>query len=247
MNFAPARSTNIHKERIARKHALVCGLRVFSDMGFSFGLSGHMTVRDPERLDCFWINPLDVNFKSVRVSDLCLSDSTGQVINGKWRINASGVELHSAIYRNRPDVLSVAHVHCTYGKAFSSLKQHLEPLTQDACAFYEDHALFDEYSGVAADELYGERVADSLGHRKAAILANHGFLTVGPTVEAATWWYIAMSDAARVQLLVQGAGVAIPHEIARRTAFQVGTQKSGTLSARPLFESIMALSPEAFD
>ena len=54
----------------------------------------------------------------------------------------------------------------------------LDPLTQDACAFYEDHAFYSEYNGVVYDTDEGDRIAGCLGDRKALILANHGNLTV---------------------------------------------------------------------
>ena len=57
----------------------------------------------------------------------------------------------------------------------------LDPITQDACAFYDDHALFDDYTGVVLDTEEGKRIAHALGDNKAAILRNHGLLTVGHT------------------------------------------------------------------
>ena len=74
------------------------------------------------------------------------------------------------------------------GKAFSSLGRLLDPLTQDSCAFYEDHALFDDYTGVVLDLSEGRRIAAALGARKAIILRNHGLLTVGQSVEEAAFW-----------------------------------------------------------
>ena len=50
-----------------------------------------------------------------------------------------------------PDVISAAHSHSVYGKTWSTLARLLDPITQDACAFYDDHALFDQYSGVVLD------------------------------------------------------------------------------------------------
>ena len=88
-----------------------------------------------------------------------------------------------------------------------------------------------------------------MGSKKAAILQNHGLLTVGPTIEAAAWWYIAMDNAARTQLLAEAAGKPkpIPDDIARLTASLVGTHKGGYFSFQPLWDWITAAEPDLFD
>jgi len=114
---------------------------------------------------------------------------------------------------------AAAHTHSTYGKAWATLGRPLDPLTQDSCAFYEDHAVFDPYSGVVLAEQEGVNLARTLGDKKAIILQNHGLLTVGPTVEAAAWWFTSMDNAAHAQLLAEAAGTPklISPEIARLT------------------------------
>ena len=95
----------------------------------------------------------------------------------------------------------------------------------------------------------GLRLAETLGDRKALILQNHGLLTVGPTVEAAAWWFIAMDNAARTQLLAEAAGTPKPiaHDIAAHTAAQVGTHRGGYFSFQPLWDSIVAAEPDLLD
>src|SRR3546814_3335770 len=78
----------------------------------------------------------------------------------------------------RPDAVAAAHSHSIYGKAWSTLRRPLDPLTQDACAFYGDQALFDDYTGAVFEIEEGKRLAAALGENKAMILSNHGLLTV---------------------------------------------------------------------
>ena len=107
-----------------------------------------------------------------------------------------------------------------YGKAWSSLGRLLDPITQDACAFYEDHALFDDYTGVVYETSEGDRIAQALGNSKAVILRNHGLLTVGKTIDEAVWWFITMDRSCHAQLLAEAAGKPIPiaHEHASHRA-----------------------------
>src|SRR5436190_51769 len=78
----------------------------------------------------------------------------------------------SRVLAVRPVIVAAAHCHSMYGKAWSSLGRLLDPLTQDSCAFFEDHALFDDYTGVVLDPAEGQRIAQSLGAKKAIILRN---------------------------------------------------------------------------
>jgi hypothetical protein len=58
----------------------------------------------------------------------------------------------------------------------------------------------------------GERIARALGEHKAAILQNHGLLTVGETVDEAAWWFITMERSCQAQLLAEAAaalGIAV--------------------------------------
>ena len=125
----------------------------------------------------------------------------------------------------------------------------LDPITQDACAFYDDHALFDNYSGVVLDIEEGKRIAHELGDRKAVILRNHGLLTVGHSVEEAAWWFITMERSCHAQLMAEAAGtpVLIESSMAKHTAGQVGTHFAGWFSFQPLFARITREQPDLFD
>jgi ribulose-5-phosphate 4-epimerase/fuculose-1-phosphate aldolase len=242
-------AASFEEERLHRKQRLAATFRLFGHYGFDQGLAGHVTVRDPEEPERFWINPLAQHFSQIRVSDLQLVDHQGNILIGDRPINQAGFVIHSAIHAARPDVHAAAHTHSTFGKAWATLGRLLDPLTQDSCAFYEDHAVFDPFSGVVLAEQEGVNLARTLGDKKAIILQNHGLLTVGPTVEAAAWWFIAMDNAAHAQLLAEAAGTPklISPEIARLTASQVGTHRGGYFSFQPLWDWIVAKEPDLLD
>jgi ribulose-5-phosphate 4-epimerase/fuculose-1-phosphate aldolase len=244
---APAAS--FEEERLHRKQRLAATFRLFGRYGYDKGLAGHVTVRDPEFPERYWINPLAKYFGHIKVSDLQLVDHDGNILIGDKPINQAGFTIHSAIHRARPDVIAAAHTHSNYGKAWSALGRLLDPLTQDSCAFYEDHALFNPFSGVVLTEGEGEKLVAALGDKKAAILQNHGILTVGDTIEAAAWWYITMEDAARTQLLAEAAGkpIPIPHDVAKLTHSQVGTPLGGYFSFQPLWDWIVKEEPDLLD
>jgi ribulose-5-phosphate 4-epimerase/fuculose-1-phosphate aldolase len=193
----------VEQERLHRKQRLASAFRLFAKFGFSEGVAGHITARDPERLDHFWVNPFGMHFSHIRVSDLVLVNEHGEVVEGDRPVNEAAFAIHSRLHMARPDVVAAAHAHSLYGKTWASLGRLLDPLTQDACAFYDDHSLFDDYTGVVYDMSEGDRIAQSLGHRKAIILQNHGILTVGRTVDEAAWFFITMDRTCQSQLMAE--------------------------------------------
>jgi len=234
------------EERVHRQRSLVVAFRLFGKFGFEEGAAGHITVRDPEHPDHFWVNPFGVSFKRMRVADLLLVDHSGAVVQGEGPLNAAAFAIHGAIHAARPDVVAAAHSHSVYGKAWSSLGRLLDPLTQDACAFYEDHVLFEDFTGVVLDPAEGRRIAEALGPRKACILQNHGLLTVGQSVESAAWWFITMERTCQAQLLAEAAGTPrlIRPEVAELTRDTVGTEQAGWFNFQPLYQSLLAEQPD---
>jgi len=239
----------VEEHRLHLKQRLAAAFRLFGRFGFDEGAAGHITARDPEHPDRFWVNPFGMSFRQIRASDLICVDHDGNVVEGDWPLNRAAFAIHSRIHRARPEVVAAAHAHSVYGKAFSSLGIELDPLTQDSCAFYEDHAVFDDYTGVVLDLAEGDRIAAALGHRKLAILRNHGLLTVGESVDAAAWWYITAERTCQAQLAAMAAGkpVRIDHDHARLTREQVGSEIAGQFSFHPLYCRIVAEEPDLLD
>ncbi len=231
------------------KARLAGAFRLFAHYGYDEGAAGHITARDPERTDHFWVNPFGRHFSCLSVSDLILVNHDGDVVEGEGLVNRAAFAIHSRLHAARPDVVAAAHSHSLHGKAMASLGVPLEPFCQDACAFYDDHVVHDDFSGVVLDTAEGDNIARSLGSRKAAILANHGLLTVGASVESAVWWYLAMERCCEARLLAAAAGTvtSIPHEVALKTREQVGTEAAGWFSFQPLWEMISAREPDLFD
>jgi ribulose-5-phosphate 4-epimerase/fuculose-1-phosphate aldolase len=250
---APARFPrfdDVGQERRHRKQRLAAAFRLFGKLGFDEGVAGHITARDPERLDHFWVNPLGMSFKQIRVRDLIRVDGEGTVVEGSWPVNAAAFAIHSQVHAARPDVVAAAHAHSVHGKAWSALRRPLDPLTQDACAFHGDHALFDDYTGVVLDLEEGKRIAHALGDNKAVILSNHGLLTVGTgSVDEAAWWFITMERTCQVQLLAESAGSPVPIDAAQaeKTAAQVGSPRAGWFSFQPLYDWIVSIQPDLLD
>ncbi len=242
--------TDLETERRHRKQRLAASFRLFSRFGFDEGVAGHITARDPELTDHFWVNPLGMHFSQISVRDLLLVSHEGRVVEGTERVNQAAFAIHSQVHLARPDVVAAAHAHSLYGKTWSSLGRLLDPLTQDACAFYDDHSLLRAFNGVVLDIEEGRRIAQTLADAKAVILQNHGFLTVGHTVDEAAWWYVTMERTCQSQLLAEAAATApisIDRETALLTRGQIGTHEAGRFNFKPLWDRISREQPDLFD
>ncbi|KAF7303600.1 Aldolase-II domain-containing protein [Mycena indigotica] len=244
---APPTFTTKVEEREYIKFRLAQAFRIFGNHGYDEGLAGHITVRDPIRSDCFWVNPFGLHFKLIQPEDLLLVDHTGNILeeesgqkDGPYRIlNTAAFMIHSTIHSARPDVMCAAHTHSLYGKAFSALGIELDPITQDACAFFEDHTVYNQYNGPVFEEQEGGAIATALGNKKAVILQNHGLLVGTSSIEATVHFYIALERACQVQLLADSAAanqcpggktVKIHPDNARETGRIMGAQRAGWFS-----------------
>ncbi|MEU9232945.1 class II aldolase/adducin family protein [Streptomyces subrutilus] len=228
----PPVHTDPADERAHRKERLAGALRVLGGLGYEDGVSGHVSARDPEFEDCYWVNPFGRAFAGLTAADLLLVDGEGRVLQGERRVNELAFAVHAAVHRARPEVVAVVRTQAPYGRALAALGELLAPISQEACAFYEDHALLDEFAG--AEDAH--RIGRALGPYKALILRNRGLLTVGGSVDAAVWWFLAAERAAQVQLIARAAGkpVLIDHHSAIATRERFGSDLAAWVSYQPL-------------
>lgn len=243
----PPKFEDPYKERAYLKGRLAAAFRIFGKYGYDEGVAGHITLRDPVDPTTFWVNPFGVSFSLMKASDLILVDEEGQVIDGgECRLlNTAAYMIHSAIHQARPDVIAAAHSHSIYGRSFCALGRKLDTITQDSCAFHNDHVLYNSFKGVVLAKEEGQNIARQLGPHKAALLQNHGLLTVGHSIEEAVFWFVSLDKCCHAQLLADAAAagrggetVKITEEDAVFTSKTVGTHTAGWFSAKPLFDLV---------
>lgn len=233
-----------YEERAYQKGRLALAFRIFAKQGFDEGVAGHITVRDPVEPSTFWVNPFGVAWPTLKASDLIRVNGQGEVVEGGpvKLLNKAAYMIHHAVHEARPDVNCVAHSHSVYGRAFSTLGRPIDIITQDSCAFHNDLALYESFGGIVLEAEEGSSIAKALGNKKAAILANHGLLTCGKTIESAVFWFMSLETCCRVQLLADAAAAGrggqvtkIDDQAAEYTYKTVGTELAGWFSAKPTF------------
>ncbi|MDB9790400.1 class II aldolase/adducin family protein [Gammaproteobacteria bacterium] len=239
----------IEETRRQQLEKLTAGFRLFAYFGYDEGVAGHITVRDPEFSDHFWVNPIGLHFSQIKVSDLLLVNHDGEVVQGDRPVNVAAFAIHSRLHQARPDVNAAAHSHSMYGKTFSTFGKLLDPISQDSCAFYERQAIHNHFTGVVEETEEGDKIASALGDKTVLFMQNHGILTTGTSIDVALWFFFSLERCCQSQLMADAAGAAtlIPHETAIKTREFIANDFAAWASFQPLYDMIAEKEPDLFD
>lgn len=189
-----------------QKLALAC--RILAREGHGSGLAGQMTARGGPP-GTMWTHPFGLGFDELRASDYMLVDDGLNVLEGDGTPNPAN-RFHLHVYGARPDVQAIVHTHPPHVSALSMIGEELAVSHMDTAILYEDCAFLPDWPGVPFGDGEGELIAGALGDRRAVLLAHHGQLCAGRSVEEATVLAVTIEHAARLQLLARGAGEIRP-------------------------------------
>jgi L-fuculose-phosphate aldolase len=140
----------------------------------------------------------------LRCDELCVVDDTGRQQSGP-RGRTSEILLHLAIYRHRPDVHAVVHSHAPHATAFAVAGEPLPTGVLAEAEYFLGVVPTVPYT-LPGTPAFAESVVPYLDRTCALILANHGIVTFGPTLELA-WGYTEVLDAyCRILLLTRSLG-----------------------------------------
>jgi ribulose-5-phosphate 4-epimerase/fuculose-1-phosphate aldolase len=193
--FATAAETRRH-----RQARLALAYRLFGAMHWGEQGDGHISARDPELIDCFWLLRYGVPFGAATVDDLVLVGPDGSVVDGEGEINPTAYYIHMPIHEARSEIVCAAHTHTGYGTPWSAMAQPFRTICQEAVAFHGDHAVFGDGEVDIQSTDGGKRIAAALGETKLVILRSHGLLTVGQSIDEAIGWYLMAERVSEVHV-----------------------------------------------
>lgn len=207
----------------SQKLALTC--RILFDAGHDSGLAGQITSRGKES-GSYYTQRLGLGFDEVSVENLLLVDEDLNVLEGSGMPNPAN-RFHSWVYRARPDVNCIIHTHPQYIAALSMLEVPLEISHMDTIPLYGDCAFLEKWPGIPVGDEEGRIISEALGEKKAILLAHHGLLTAGASIEEACILAMLMERAAKLQLMAMSAGTikAMPENLACETRNLIATPK----------------------
>lgn len=163
---------------------------------------GHVSARIPGT-DTF-IFPPRMSPALVRKDNLLVLDVDGNQLSGEGRPNTE-FWIHARIYKARPDVHSVCHVHPPSCVVLGSLGETIRPLHASGAIFRDEVQVFDPVTLIRTREL-GDQVAATLGKHGAMLLRGHGVNVADKDVRRVCVMTLWMEEAANYQLRAMSAG-----------------------------------------
>jgi len=183
------------------REALAAACRILAREGHESGLAGQVTARADA--ESWWTLEFGYGFDEATRERMVRVDEDLQPLDG-GRPNP-GVRFHVWIYRKRPDVKAIIHTHAPYASALAATGHRLRTIHMDS-AMLHGCAHLPEWPGVPVADDEGRIISGALGAAKCILLANHGLLTAGASVEEATYLAVFFERAARMQLRAMAAG-----------------------------------------
>jgi ribulose-5-phosphate 4-epimerase/fuculose-1-phosphate aldolase len=203
---------------------LAAAYRILADLKMDDLTYTHLSARLPGA-EAYFIYPFGLLFEEVTASSLLKVSLEGDILEGEEiQYNTTGYVIHGNIYKKRPDINSIFHLHTTAGVAVSSLECGLLPLSQFAFHFYNRHAYHAYDSLTLENNRQGENLVKDLGNKKAMILRNHGTLTCGETIQEAFLYMHFLEKACQVQCAALSCGQKVilpPPEVCEKAAQDV--------------------------
>lgn len=176
--------------------------RILAHEGHESGLAGQVTARG-DKPGTWWTLQFGHGFDEATAERMVLVDEDLKPLSG-GRPNP-GVRFHVWIYGKRPDVQAIVHTHAPHASALAATGKALKTIHMDS-AMLHGTAHLPDWPGVPVADDEGRIISGALGESKSILLANHGLLTAGSSVEEAAYLAVFFERAARMQLLAMAAG-----------------------------------------
>ena len=189
--------------------------------GLSEGICNHFTMTVSTHPDAFLLIAHGTHWSEVTASNLLLVSFSGDVIEGEGTVEETAFYIHAPIHRQRPDLRCLMHTHQPYTLAIALTENGtIDPVNQNALRFYERIARDEDYSGLALDQIEGERLASVMKDKDILLMANHGVIVGANSISRAYDQLYYLERTAMVQVLATSTGrkiKSIPKKICEET------------------------------
>lgn len=187
--------------------------QIVAKLGLGDHTYTHLSAR-PKGADYYYIFPLGFRFEEVTPECLLKVSLDGEILEGEeCQYNQTGYVIHGSIYKERPDLNSVIHVHTISSIAVSAMKDGLLPISQWALHFYKKVS-YHNYNALALDNSeHGNPLVKDMGNNKVIFLRNHGYITCGKTIQEALFfcYHLNLACQAQVAALSCSSELIIPN------------------------------------
>jgi L-ribulose-5-phosphate 4-epimerase len=187
------------------KEVFDCALRLVPD-GLAHGAQGNISTCDRES-GLVAVTPSAIPYSSLTLEDIVITDFNGKVIKGKW-MPTTEIQMHTIFYRQRANINAVVHTHARYASVFGIIHQPIPPVLTEAAACLTGPVPVAPYRTPGSIEL-AQIVFDTVGDGVAALLAQHGLITVGETLHQAYESTLAAENTAHLVIMARSMGAPV--------------------------------------
>lgn len=191
------------------RHVLTSCALILADEKHESGLAGQITARGPVP-NTYWTLPLGLSFDEATPASWLLIDDEMCLLEGEGahgiREPNPATRFHLWVYRSRPDVNAIVHTHPPAASALAAAECPLVVAHMDATPLFEDMVFLPEWPGLPTADKEGEIIAGALGPHHAMLLAHHGLLTAGRSVQEAAFLAVFMERMAQLQINASNLG-----------------------------------------
>lgn len=189
------------------RQKLALAARALAKEGHSSGLAGQLTVRHDA--DTFWTLGFGLGFEESSAGNTIRIDHAMHVVEGDGFPNPAN-RFHAWIYRARPEAGAIVHTHAPWSAALSMIGEPLVVSHMDSTPLYDDVAYLADWPGVPVADEEGRIISEAIGAKRAILLAHHGLLTLGRTIEEATMVAVFMERACAMHMRARAVGTIKP-------------------------------------
>jgi L-fuculose-phosphate aldolase len=159
------------------RRAVLEVVREMDRAGLTEGTAGNVSARTTTNMVV--LTPTALAYDSMTVDDLVVTDLNGRIVAGD-REPTTEWQLHLACLRRNPDIAAVVHTHAVYASMFAVNNEPIPCVVEEFEFQVGGDVPVAPYHRTGSSAL-GEAVAELLVDRAAALLANHGLVTVAQT------------------------------------------------------------------
>jgi ribulose-5-phosphate 4-epimerase/fuculose-1-phosphate aldolase len=207
--------------QLSNRQQLAIMLRILGRAGYQETITGHLTFRDGDD-ETVLVNPVDVLWEDMRASDLLRVAPDNSIVEGTHFFNPTA-GFHFAVHERRKDIRVVLHNHPPFGNIWASACKVPPLLDQSGTTAGGKVVLVSEYEGTLEDKDRARHLAESFADADMAILAHHGVLVVGATLDIVLARALTFEWRARRAYEVAAMGISNPEELPPLVAAQVAT------------------------
>lgn len=195
------------------KEKLVRAGREMLGRGLTVETFGNLSIRDPET-GLVYLTPSAMAYHTITEEDVVVVDMEGDLVEGHRKPTIEK-EVHLSLYRAHPEVNAIIHTHPIHSQVFAVLRRPIPPVMDEAAQVLGGTVKVAEYALPGTEALAQSVCAAMEGRVRACLMANHGAVCVGATMEQAFKVCTVLEMTAEVYRLALSVGepVVLPDEL----------------------------------